>query len=559
MPKLDKHEKKMMDTLTILLGLFRRRNNLLHPTRSYLQHEASACFLSIILLLLAMMPFTTTAFTHSSSLHGRPREPAISHKEHSIHRRIILRLGSDDVHLNTLSDLRHTSYGALLQRLSRDTQIVLVGEGTHGTEEFFRMRSEITQCLIQQHGFNVILCEGDAQPFFELNEFVMDGQAITDDTSVELLSKLFCNRFPDWMWSNMPMADLVTWLKMYNSNNIQGAASPSVQILGMDIQSPFDSIDFIIHQFTTLGEDELVSMIQDCYGPFYAYRDNIRKYGNDVYSNKVASQEGAVQKALDAILEYHRKQPEKNSSDIRSLKTWFQLIQSGHTIVASEAYYRQRIFPGPTTTWNLRTKAMLDAISRSMEYIDSLNRLTGVGVSNLQKKKALMAPRVIVYAHNSHVGDMSSTGYSSLGQVSLGQLCRETFGDESVFLIGMTTYEGTVRAACGDKQGACWKGNGEIMVLKKATDDSHESALHSIATSLKDIGDEDQTFGVDLKKMRLNECDDKEVVLNCKRPEIFVGSCYLHQTELMSHYTNCNLATQFDYIIHVDKSSAITV
>lgn len=151
-----------------------------------------------------------------------------------------------------------------------------------------------------------------------------------------------------------------------------------------------------------------------------------------------------------------------------------------------------------------------------------------------------------------------------LGQNSLGQLCRETFGNGFTFLIGMTTYQGTVRAAFADRQGACWKGPGEIMTLRKAIDGSHENALHSIATSDTECGE--QAFGLDLQSIRLHDGPRVNenggiatVPFDCNRPERFVGSCYLPQTEMMSHYTECNIATQFDYVFHVDESSVLTV
>jgi len=223
--------------------------------------------------------------------------------------------------------------------------------------------------------------------------------------------------------------------------------------------------------------------------------------------------------------------------DVEDSKT-FELLHNAHVVAASEEYHRQRIFPGQSAAWNTRTKSFMDCILRSRDKI-----------SRVKQRDFHHGSKLIVWAHNSHVGDMRSTGYASQGQVSLGQLCREMFGKEGVYLIGMTTYEGTVRAAHADRQGACWKGKGEVMVLKNGLEDSHEAHLQGIATKMKQESNE-AAFGLNLKEV--NSFD-------CNRLERFFGSCYLPQTELMSHYSHCNLANQFDYVFHVDKSSAITV
>lgn len=390
-----------------------------------------------------------------------------------------------------------------------------------------------------------MLCEGDVQPFYELNQLVSSSGSNKDAAATDYmlgdvseqddkemsstLSKLFENTFPSWMWSNQPMVEFVSWLRNYNRSS-----DNDVNLIGMDIQSPFDSMEYIMNQLLEFGEVELTKYVRECYAPLLKYQSsNIRRYGNDVYGNKISSQEYVVKGALDALEERYND----NNNTHQFQNKWYQIINNAHTIVVSEAYHRQRIYPGHTVTWNVRTRAMMDSILRCIEHINQSNKDT-------TKNNERSTPRLIIWAHNSHIGDMRSTGYVSLGQISLGQLCRETFGSDNVFLIGMTTYEGSVRAAYADKQGACWEGSGEVMELRKALEDIHESILHSIANKY-----DEQTYG-----MYLNENHD---LFNCNRLERFVGSCYLPQTEMMSHYTQCNMTTQFDYIFHVDNSTAI--
>ena len=421
-----------------------------------------------------------------------------------------------------LSELQCTSYKSLLNKIPSSAQIVLIGEGTHGTEEFFRIRSELTMHLIQSCGFDAVVCEGDVQPFYQLSKI------LPSDNIRQSLSDIFEHQFPDWMWNNVPMVDFVSWMH---------SCSKQQYLMGMDIQSPFASIDFIIDQLDELEDEKLVTMANECYATLNSFRQNIRKYGDAAYANKVPSQASNVQKVLDALSE---KYASTNDS-----KT-FELLHNAYIVAASEAYHRQRIFPGHSAAWNTRTKAFMDCILRLKDYVSHAKQI-------YSSTNEPASAKLIVWAHNSHVGDMHSVGYSLQGQISLGQLCREKFGKNGVFLIGMTTYEGTVRAAQADRQGACWKGKGEALQLRKGREGSHEAHLHNIATRMKQESGEEE-FGLNLQ-----ELDDMASLFDCNRFERFVGSCYLTQTELMSHYTQCNLANQFDYVFHVDKSSAITV
>lgn len=421
-----------------------------------------------------------------------------------------------------LSELRCTSYKSLLKKIPTSAQIVLIGEGTHGTEEFFRIRSELTKHLIQSCGFDAVICEGDVQPFYQLSKL------LPADTIRQNLSVIFAHQFPDWMWNNVPMAEFVSWMH---------TSSKQRHLMGMDIQSPFASIDFIVEQLAELEDEEMMILVNECYETLNSFRYNIRKYGDSVYANKVTSQASNVQKVIDVLSEKH--------ATINDCKT-FELLHNVHVVAASEAYHRQRIFPGHSAAWNTRTKAFMDCILRLRDYVSHTKQRD----YNTDESTSV---KLVVWAHNSHVGDMRSVGYASQGQISLGQLCREKFGKDGVFLIGMTTYEGTVRAAHADRQGACWKGKGEVLKLRKGQEGSHEAHLHNIAMRMKQESGE-ETFGLNLR-----ESDDIVSLFDCNRLERFVGSCYLPQTELMSHCTKCNLANQFDYVLHVDKSSAITV
>jgi erythromycin esterase-like protein len=226
-----------------------------------------------------------------------------------------------------LSELETTCYDSLLNEIPSSAQIVLIGEGTHGTEQFFRIRSELTKHLIQRRGFDAVICEGDVQPFFQLSKLS------PRDNIRKSLSDIFEPHFPDWMWNNVPMAEFVSWMHTRSKHQ---------QLMGMDIQSPFASMDFITEQLDEMDDKNLVTLTNECYATLNSFRPNIRRYGDAVYANRVPSQASAVQKVVDALSEMY--------TDIHDNKT-FELLHNAYAVVASEAYHRQRIFPGHTAAW----------------------------------------------------------------------------------------------------------------------------------------------------------------------------------------------------------------
>lgn len=482
-------------------------------------------------LILSYCNFATSfVFTH----HELPMQLRLAH-------------GNDQVndvlkHIHPISEHQSNSYKELINLIPKNVQVVLIGEGTHGTQEFFEIRSDITRCLIEKYGFDAVLCEGDVQPFIELNRYVTSDAAFTqtilDDR--ELLSDLFSPHFPDWMWSNVPMAHFVTWLKQINKRR---ETKVPVQLLGIDMQCPFDSMDFIIEQLYDIGENVLAAFAEEQYATLLGFRPDTRKYGDALFGHRLPSQEISVKRVLHTLMEKNVNIDflvQDNESNVLATR-WFEILENAHAVVASEMYHRCRIYPGYVETWNGRSVAFLQSIGRIMKHISKMK---------MSEKNDCFTNtpqvKVIVWAHNSHVGDMSATGYSSQGQTSLGQLCRGTFGEDSVFLIGMTTYCGSVRAAQADRTGGCWRGKGEVQSLTRALGDSHEYVLHSKGGSV---------FGLPLQISK----QDEQSMFNCHRNERFVGSCYLQHTELRSHYTRCDLVQQFDYVFHVDNSTALTV
>jgi erythromycin esterase-like protein len=202
------------------------------------------------------------------------------------------------------------------------------------------------------------------------------------------------------------------------------------------------------------------------------------------------------------------------------------------------------MYMGGDVTWNLRDTAFLDMIRETMAFVEQRNRERGI------HKKA----RIIVWAHNSHVGDSAMTDAANRGQFNVGQLCRQEFGKDHVYIVGFTTHCGTVRAALK------WGGKGMVMKLNPSHPDSHENVLHQVSKKRHQ-----NEFGYALRSNPTPPFGSAPIdqaarqVLEAERYERFVGVQYARRTELRSHYSVCRLADQFDYLIHVDCSSALRI
>jgi erythromycin esterase-like protein len=446
-------------------------------------------------------------------------------------------------------ELRDTFFQRVRQAVGEETLVVLIGEGTHGTEEFYRFRNDLTKDLLQKGGFDAVICEGEVSAFQKLNRLVLPSSASSDasigmaSTSLkDAISGLFHDQFPEWMWSNDAMVEFVAWLREFNNNN--RFEQQPVLLFGMDIHHLFQSMDNVIHYLIKKEEDSLLDMARHTYATLYGFRPEPKDYGKAIYYNTVPSQADAVSRVTRALEQETNKwyhDPHRNAA----LEA-FCALENAHVVAASEVYYRQYYFPGHPTPWNLRDTAFLDTIQRVMSYLAQ------------QKKKGTCedeepsSVRIVVWAHNSHIGDAHATGFfADTGQISLGRLCRQAFGKERVYLVGCLTRSGTVRAAHHEG------GPGGIMWLRPTIEGSHEDLLHTISRRRGQ-----NAFGYIL---RSNASTEQKVdvaaqeLFRKERLERFVGSSYLPATEIQSHYSLCKLSEQFDFVLHIDQTTALRV
>jgi erythromycin esterase-like protein len=401
-------------------------------------------------------------------------------------------------------DERPGDYDALLA-MAEGKQYVLLGEATHGTREFYRMRAEITRRLLTELRFDAVAVEADWPDAWQVNRWA-GGE---DVGSAEQALARF-ERFPAWMWRNREVLDFVTWLRQHN------AALPvdaRVGFYGLDLYSLYRSADDVVAYLRQVDPDQAEVARRR-----YAALDHVRdpqNYGYEAAMSLRPSCEDAVRRQLDELRGYGRAYA--HSGGTAALDAQFAAERNAAAVVDAEAYYRA-MFGSRINTWNLR-----DAHMR-----DSLFALAG------HRRRRGGSGRIVVWAHNSHLGDARATEMHRQGEFNLGQLVREAVGDAAL-LVGFTTYTGHVCAA------SAWDGEPEHKRVLPALPDSWERLFH----------------GTRLDRFFLPLREAAAAPLRDTLLERAIGVIYLPKSERLSHYFDASLARQFDAVFHLDETSAV--
>jgi erythromycin esterase-like protein len=403
-----------------------------------------------------------------------------------------------------------SDYDALM-KLIGNSRFVLLGEATHGTHEFYRERARITQRLIKEKGFNTIVLEADFPDTLRVNAYI--GGAGADRDAAEALSGF--KRFPRWMWRNTDVRDLVERLRAHN--DARPAEAARVRIHGMDLYSLPASADRVI-SYLKRSDADAARRARKRYGCFSSYRLNPSGYGDAVAAGTHRSCEREAQQQFD---EMQRFVTEHTSvANRQPNEELLYALQHARVVKNAEEYYRTA-YRSSTASWNLRDHHMVDTVDYLVRHSDAL----GGGQA-----------KVIVWAHNSHLGDARATEASERGELNVGQLMRQRYGNGAV-LVGFTTYTGKVRAARE------WGGSGE-----------HRSVLPSLAGSYGALFHE---TGVPNFLLLLRDNSKLPAAFAKPRLERAIGVIYLPQTERQSHYFRARLSQQFDAVIHFDVTSAV--
>jgi len=334
-------------------------------------------------------------------------------------------------------------YSMLVDRVG-DSPYVLLGEGSHGTHEFYRERAQVTKRLIEEKGFNIVAIEGDWPDAYRVNCYVRHA---IDVDAVDALSGF--KRFPTWVWRNLEVVEFIEWLRAYN-NALPADVSPS-GFYGLALYGLHASMQAVLDYLDKV-DLELAQRARAHYACFDQFGLDPQVYGFIAGSHVDRSwQEGAVQ----VLVELHRHASELARCEARETRDEvFSAEQNARVVANAEAYYRF-LFTGEVSPWNLRDGHMFEALAAHVRR---------------QHRRA----KVVVWAHNSHLGDARATAKRERGELNIGELVREKHG-RNALLVGFTTHHGTVTAASD------WGGAAERRTIRPALAGSHEALFHEAA------------------------------------------------------------------------------
>eukprot|EP01080_Neovahlkampfia_damariscottae_P005783 gene5783-9604_t len=403
-------------------------------------------------------------------------------------------------------------YSRLLSSIGK-SKCVCIGDGSHGTEEYYESRIEITKQLIEEKEFNFVAIEANFPDAYRINRYVNG----SSDDSLERCFNDF-NIFPIWMWRNKSMLNFIKWLRNHNE---QCPKERKVGIYGIDLYSLHKSIHCVISYLEKVDYED-ANRVRRLYANFVESEGNPQQYGMKVAYGMSKSLEKEVNLALMTMLQKGPKYLEGAGKAINGDELMFA-TKNAELVKAAEEYYRT-MYTMDEDTWNLRDTFFYKMVVGIMEHYES--------------HRKIVEPKCVVWAHNSHLGDARFTSVSQRGQINVGQLLKEHFGS-SMYNIGCISYQGKVTAADN------WGDDYEFMKLKEGISGSYEALFHE-ATS---------NFAKNYALIFRNN-EDRHLIenLSVKRLERYVGVIYRPDTEKQSHYCLSCLPKEFDSVIFFDES-----
>ncbi len=403
---------------------------------------------------------------------------------------------------------------AVLMDLIGDARIVLIGESSHGTHEFYEARAEITKLLIEEKGFNAVAAEADWPDAYRVNRYV---RGLGDDDSPDAALRGF-ERFPAWMWRNTVVRDFVGWLRWHNGRRAADGRRQT-GFYGLDLYSLHRSMQEVIAYLDDV-DPKAADRARARYACFdHSLGDDGQAYG---YAAAFGAGPTCERQAVEQLVELQRDAAKYLAGDGRLAEDeLFYAQQNATTVRNAEAYYRS-MFRGRVTSWNMRDKHMAQTL--------------GALVAHLDAHGGPEPARIVVWAHNSHVGDARATEVAADGQLTIGQLAREHYG-ENCRLIGFSTHRGSVTAASD------WGGIAERKVVRPALAGSIEELLHETGRS---------SFIVPM-----HDGSPAARALDVVRLGRAIGVIYRPETERQSHYFHVRPSDQFDAMIHIDETRAL--
>jgi len=399
-------------------------------------------------------------------------------------------------------------WDALLS-LVGEARFVLLGEASHGTHEFYKARAEITKRLIEEKGFSAVAVEADFPDAYRINRYVRG--AGKDTTANDALSDF--KRFPLWMWRNADILDFVGWLRAHN-DKLQPAQR--IGFYGLDLYSLHSSMRAVLG-YLEKNDPEAAKRARYRYSCFDHFGEDAQHYGYAASYNLTDSCETEV---VGQLIELRRRAADyMNRDGFVARDEYFFAEQNARLVKNAEEYYRE-MFHRRVSSWNLRDRHMAETLHALAAHLE------------LQNQNA----KIVVWEHNSHLGDARATEMGGRGEWNVGQLVREKYGNNETRLIGFTTHTGTVTATSN------WDEQAQLKKVRPAIKDSYELLFHETGIP---------NFFLNLRDDELKEILSKPLL------ERAIGVIYRPETERLSHYFAGILSEQFDGVIHFDETRAV--
>lgn len=403
---------------------------------------------------------------------------------------------------STAFGLERGGHDRLLERIG-GARFVLLGQATHGTDEFYRERAVVTRRLLEEKGFDAVAIEADWPDAHRVSRYVR--RHGLDRTAEESLGGF--RRFPHWMWRNTAMLEFVRFLHEHDLRRPRPAG-----VYGLDLYSLHASMEVVV-DFLDRVDPRAAARARDRYASLEHVRIDAGASGS------LGLTAAAEQQITEQLLEMRARTLDAiRREDAHEEEQLFHVEQNARLVHDAAAYYRSML-TGTVEAWNLRARHMADTLDAVAAHLD---------------RKLARPSKIVVWAHNAHVGDGRATARRAVGEVTVGQLARERHGKDA-FLVGFTTYGGTVTSASE------WGGKAERTTVRDAFEESHEHVLHAVA----------EAIGPRFVLPTLHE------VLRAPRLARAIGVVYRPRTERESHWRESRLADQFDALVHIDRTRAV--
>jgi protein-L-isoaspartate(D-aspartate) O-methyltransferase len=492
-PESLKEQLKIGGRLVIPVGADQRSQELVRVTRISTSEYRSEDIADVRFVPLIGEEGWATAKEGKARARVRPPRPASPDEE------TLVRNLADAA--ESFPSIETADLNPLIERIG-SARIVLLGEATHGTSEFYRMRERITRDLIVKKGFRFVAIEADWPDAARVDHYVRHFQFPPSEWTAFA-------RFPTWMWRNTEVRDFVSWLRKHNGTVESGKR---VAFHGLDLYSLYDSIRSVLNYLDDVNPDS-AKVARERYGCLTPWQRDPATYGHAALTGSYPTCESDVVRTLSDLLAKRRAYAEHDG------ERFLDAEQNARLVANAERYYRIMYY-GSRASWNLRDSHMFDTPK---------NLLAFHGTDS----------KAVVWAHNSHVGNAGATEMAARGEYNIGQLCRKEFGEQA-YLIGFGTHSGTVAAASD------WGGPMEIKNVRPALPNSYEQLCHATGLARFMLG----------LRGRGDLCSP--IGLGKPRLERAIGVIYRPETELASHYFQASLPEQFDEYVWFDDTHAVT-